>query len=98
MSSTISQPTAACPSGVSTTERDREASAGDRSCGALPQCSRDRDRTHREQVFQAKVQTDAEHQQDHTQFRKLRRDFGVADHAGRVGADYDTSNEITDNG
>ena len=65
---------------------------------SLPQCSGDRDRTHREQVFQAKVQTDAEHQQDHTQFRKLGRYLRVADHAGRIGADYDTSNEITDNG
>ena len=44
------------------------------------------------------MQTDAKHQQDHADFRKLGRDLRIADHAGRVGADYDTSDEITDNG
>mgnify|MGYP003694220913 CR=1 FL=1 len=44
------------------------------------------------------MQTDAEHQQDHAHFRKLGRDLRVADNAGRVGADYDTSDEITDDG
>jgi hypothetical protein len=64
----------------------------------LPQRSGDGNRTHREQVFQAEVKTDAEHQQDHAHFCKLGRDLRVTDHTRCVGADYDTSDQITDNG
>ena len=55
-----------------------------------------RERAHREQIFEAEVQTDPEHQQDHTDLREFGCDLGIADNARRVGTNEHTGDEIAD--
>jgi hypothetical protein len=69
--------------------------AGESRGRALRERAGNGERAHREQVLQAEVQTDAKHQQDHTDLRELGCDLGVADNPRRVGANQHTGDEIT---
>src|SRR5206468_1581423 len=51
-----------------------------------------------EEVIEAKVEADAEHQQDDADLGELLGDAEVADETGRVRADGDAGEEVTDDG
>ena len=57
-----------------------------------------RDVAHRHQVLDRKVQADAEHQQDHADFRELVREARVRHEARRERPDADAGDEIADDG
>jgi hypothetical protein len=43
------------------------------------------------------MQPDTEHQQNHTNFRKLRRDFDITDEPGRIRPNRHAGDEVSDN-
>ncbi len=57
--------------------------------------ARNRDAPHREQVLPGEMQSDAEHQQDHADFRQLPGQRLIGDEPRRVGTDHQSRQQIT---
>ena len=66
---------------IGNAERREQHHAQQRRDEALADRAGDRDSLDRQQVLDVEVQPDAEHQQDHADFRELLRDLHVADEA-----------------
>ena len=75
----------------------RDHRAEPRRHQALDDGARNRHAPDRQQIFDVKLQTDAEHQQDHADFGELLRQRAVGDEARRVRPDDDAGDEIADN-
>ena len=79
-------------------EQVRHAGADGRGGDDLRDRAGQRDVAHRHQVLDREVQADAEHQQDHADFRELVREARVADESRRERADADAGEQIADDG
>ena len=64
-----------------------------RGDGALDHRAGDRDLADREQFLDVELQANAEHEQNHTNFRELLGERAVSDVARRVGADEKTGDQ-----
>ena len=60
--------------------------------------SRDRDTAHGEQLFDVKLQTDAEHQENDADLRKLLGERGVRDESRGVRTNKRSGEQVSDNG
>ena len=65
---------------------------------ALRDGSRNGDPPDGQQFLEVELQPDAEHQQDHADFRELLGEVGVGDEAGRIGSDDDAGQQVADDG
>ena len=82
--------------GPAPSERRRDHRAQERGHGTLRNRTRYRHATNGEEFLDVKLQTDAEHQEDDANLRKLFRDVRVRHEPGRVGADQDARKQVAD--
>ena len=73
-----------------------DADAEQRRDSDLDDGAGQRDAANGQQIFQGKMQTDAEHQQHDADFGELARQFDVGNKAGRGGTDDDAGDQVAD--
>ena len=78
--------------------RHGDAHRGERGKKTLAERAWDRDGADGEEIFQVKVQTDAEHEQDDADLGELRGEVRIRLKAGRVFAERDAGGEVADDG
>ena len=71
---------------------ETDGSGRENLCNGSGQC----DVTHRQQILDREMQTDAEHQQDHANLGELPGESSIADESRREGADRDARQQVAD--